>query len=678
MRHQLKIGSRLFVCLCAAVALLGFSPLADASRGVHRVGGKVHSAWPARGKAPRTQLARWLARQAGPCRQAKKKHKGHKHSKRHCAKPSKKGKRRGHQGSKGRSAAVATPSTRMTVPDAGAPTRKRAVATVSASTSSNPLALTRSYEIPAGDPSYNRLLNWAWTSDSATAAAGFVTTGDRIQAAQLLDQLAALQFTDGSIDIAFNVATGQGAGLARSSTVAWLGLAAASYDSSWGGNRYLSTEKLAANFLLSLQGPTGLIRGGPDVGWSSTLHNLLAYNFLVRLGDELSASGDSSGALQYRAAATSIASGIDSNLIYQDIGPHFLQGLNDTAEAFDTQTIGAMYLVGHNQPDLAQRILSYTQAKFAVSGRSIVKSTDPATYNLTYAASGPFSGYKPSRAPGSPTLTTFESTATMRQAMAALGQDTTAIDQGAAAWRAINAKDAGAPLQADRTFADATYGYEYHVWPAAAPAALWLLAQNAPKFFSAAVPASSLITSWNKLRGGNLIATSPDGRVDMTSAPGGERRVIAAGSSGSDYTITSNATLQSGDGWGIFLRATTDSQTYLTGYSVQLDHNFGQVVLRQRDTDQELSVPLARVNVPVGFAWYGQPHVLSTTVNGNTLTASVDGTPILNVPDLAAASATAKSASTGVTKAFVPPTTGGYGLRSWGSGLVSFQSTTVG
>jgi hypothetical protein len=678
MARKFTIRCSLIASLCALVALLGFSSPADASRGVHRVGGKVHSAWPVRGKAPRTQLARWLARQAGPCRHAKSKHKGHKRAKRHCAKPSKRGKRHGHRGAKRRSASVAV-AARMTVPDPGAPARKRVIATVSASTASNPLALTRSYEIPAGDPSYNRLLNWAWTYDSATAAAAFISTGDKAQATQLLDQLAALQFTDGSIDIAFNVATGQGAGLARSSTVGWLGLAAASYDSSFGGNRYLSSEKLAANFLLSLQGPTGLIRGGPDVNWSSTLHNLLAYTFLVRLGDELSASGDSSGALRYRAAATSVASGIDSNLIYQDTGgAHFLQGLNDTAEAFDTQTIGAMYLVGHNEPDLAQRVLSYAQTKFAVSGRSIVKSLDPATYNNTYAASGPFSGYMPSRAPGAPTLMTFEDTATMRQAMAALGQDTTAIDQGAAAWRAINAKDAGAPLQADRTFADAKYGYEYHVWPAAASAASWVLAQNAPKFFSAPLPPSSLITSWNKLRGGNLITTSPDGRVEMTVAPGGERRVIAAGSSGSDYTITANATLQSGDGWGIFLRATTDSQTNLTGYSVQLDHNFGQVVLRQRDTEQELSVPLARANVPAGFVWFGQPHVLTATVNGNTLTASVDGTQVMNVPDLATASAAARLASTGVTKAFVPPTSGGYGLRSWGSGIVSFQPTTVG
>ena len=35
---------------------------------VHRVGGRVHRAWPHRGRRPRTALERWLARQAGPTR----------------------------------------------------------------------------------------------------------------------------------------------------------------------------------------------------------------------------------------------------------------------------------------------------------------------------------------------------------------------------------------------------------------------------------------------------------------------------------------------------------------------------------------------------------------------------------------------------------------------------------
>lgn len=44
-------------------------------------------------------------------------------------------------------------------------------------------------------------------------------------------------------------------------------------------------EERAAGYLLSLQGTAGLIRGGPDVGWYSTQHNLLAYAFLKLLGN---------------------------------------------------------------------------------------------------------------------------------------------------------------------------------------------------------------------------------------------------------------------------------------------------------------------------------------------------------------------------------------------------------
>jgi hypothetical protein len=654
--------------LCSIVAVTTMLAPTAASAKKHRVGGKVHRTWPQGGHRPHSALTRWLARQVGPRCPTPKQRKGHKGKSRRKCKVSGGKKHKAHRRS--RSAGVA----RIAAGDMGG--LSHGVARISADAGgANPIALTRSYEIPADDPSYARLLNWSWTYDSATAAAAFIAAGEKAQATQLLDQLAALQYKDGSIEIAFNVSTGNGAGVYRSGSVAWIGLAAASYDTTYATDRYRSMELRAADYLLSLQGSNGLVRGGPGVAWYSTQHNLLAYTLLARLGDELAASGDSGGALRYRTAAAAISSSIDSNLIYQDNGgAHFYQGYNDAAEALDTQTIGAMYLVGRNQPDLALRVLAYAQLKFAVSGRSIVKSSDKATYNKTYAASGPFSGYLPSRS-GGPYLMTFEGTATMRQAMAALGQDTSAIDKGAAAWRAISSSSSGAPVQADRTFTDSTY--EFHVWPSAAAASWWLLAQNAPGFFSAPIKQlSPTIVNWSKIRSPSLISTYTDGRVDMNTGAG-ERRVLAAGSAGSDYTIAATATLQSGDGWGIMLRSTIDAQTNLTGYVVQLDKNFGQVILRQRDTESELSVPLARVNVPSGFTWDGVPHLLSTTINGNTLTASLDGAPLLSVPDLAAASATARGLSSGVTKAFTPPTSGGYGLRAWNSAVVQFQSATV-
>src|SRR5581483_3209283 len=73
--------------------------------------------------------------------------------------------------------------------------------TASVPTGSTTLQLVRSFDIPTDDPSYVRLLNWSWTYDSAITAAAFTVSGYSSEAQQLLDQLAALQHTDGSIEI---------------------------------------------------------------------------------------------------------------------------------------------------------------------------------------------------------------------------------------------------------------------------------------------------------------------------------------------------------------------------------------------------------------------------------------------------------------------------------------------
>ena len=105
---------------------------------------------------------------------------------------------------------------------------------------------------------------------------------------QLLDQLTALQHKDGSIELAFDTVTGESAPLFRSGTVAWVGLAASTYDLAFDSDRYLKMEMRSANYLLSLQTDNGLIQGGPDVKWVSTEHNLITYVFLSRLAGERS------------------------------------------------------------------------------------------------------------------------------------------------------------------------------------------------------------------------------------------------------------------------------------------------------------------------------------------------------------------------------------------------------
>jgi len=439
-----------------------------------RVGGKVRRAWPRGGRAPRTPLERWLARQVGAVRPV------------HCAgrrratagPPCRSGKRAALAGAT--AAATATPTATATA----TPTATATATATAASVTESPLQLARSYQIPVGDPSYERLLNWSWTYDSAISAAAFATTGEQAQAQQLLDQLAALQHTNGSIEMAFNTQTGQSNSLFRTGTIAMFGLAAAIYDQTFSSNRYLATEIRAAEYLLSLQGSSGLIVGGPEVSWISTQHNLLAYAFLSRFSGELQSDGDSSEAARYTAVAAQIAAAIETSLLVQEAGTaHFVEGLGNTGLALDTQALGAMFLQSRGQSELALRVLAFAQSTFAITSPSIQLSPEVATYNMTYSALGPFIGYEPYSGAGAPEVLWFEGTAEMRDALALLGQSTTALDQSITRWEAITQANAGAPLQANRTIASTAYGVEYHVWPAAAAAAWTILAQSGAALF---------------------------------------------------------------------------------------------------------------------------------------------------------------------------------------------------
>lgn len=412
----------------------------------------MRGAWPARGRAPRTHLARWLARQVGSAKP------------RPCAKHWRKARRRCGLRKRGRG-------------------HRRAGAAASAAAVDTPLKLVRSYEIPVDDPSYNRLLNWSWTYDSAVSAAAFAASHGKANSAQLLDQLAALQHTDGSIEIAFNVASGEAQPTFRAGVVAWLGLAATAYDRAFRTDRYLDSERRAADYLLSLQGASGLIRGGPDVKWSSTQHNLVAYSLLVRLAGELRDAGNKTGAGHYEAAAARIAAAVNANLLVSEhSGAHFRQGLGDDTLALDVQALGAMYLEGTGESALATRVLAYAQETFAIAGRSIVESADPATYNLTYSAKGPFSGYTPYAGTGAPDVLWAQGSGQMRLAKAALGQDTKNLDKSIANWAKVSKKQG--PLQANETIESKPFGVEYHVWPASTTAAWTLLAEKDPEFFA--------------------------------------------------------------------------------------------------------------------------------------------------------------------------------------------------
>lgn len=475
------------VALSASPALAATTTAHKRKPVAHRVGGKVHKAWPRTGgKPPRSALARWLARQVGPTKvRACTKRVHGKVVKCHRKRPPRNGSPlpAGQLGGSKPHAAAAPAIMRI-----GEDTNPIAFAATSASTPTGAtgqtdLQLDRSYQIPTDDPSYTRLLNWSWTYDSAISALSLTTFGAPSIGEEILDQLTALQHTDGSIEIAFNVADGTTESVFRSGTIATMGLAGSIYDQSQHTSRYLAMEQRAASYLLSLQQTSsGLIRGGPDLGWYSTQHNLLAYAFLDQLGAELISDNQRSTANTYLNAANKISAGIESKLIvHSGSQAWFIEGLGDNVQSLDADALGVLYLVSKNETGVAQQVLSYTQSAFAVSGRSIAKSTSAATFNDTYAIAGPFSGFKPFVGTNAPDALWTEGSAEMELADAALSQPTATLNASLLAIYALT--PTVAPLMSDRTLTDPNYSAEFHVWPADAAGAWFLLAQKRPTLF---------------------------------------------------------------------------------------------------------------------------------------------------------------------------------------------------
>jgi hypothetical protein len=439
-----------------------------------RLGGPVRRAWPAKGAhRPKTAIARWLARQVGPSKPVS------------CSKRPGKARssciarhRKGHA-----SASVAAPiEMRASAARRGTKSSQSEKVALRLSTGVriSSLQLIRSFDIPTDDPSYERLLNWSWTYDSAVAATAFASVGLQEQAGRLLDQLAALQRKDGSIEFAFDVLTGESSGTVRAGSVAFDAIAFSDYDSTFGSTLYLDDARRAADYLLSLRNDEGLVRGGPDVDWVSTQHNILTLIALSTLSQQLEEQGDEGAAAAYSEAAAGIAKGIDSQLIVRDGGlAHFRQGVGDEVVPLDTQALGVVYARFLGDDDLAKQVYEYAQQNFAIDGRSIALSSKKASYNMTYEAKGPFSGYRPYIGKKAPDVLWFEGTAEMRFVSSFLGQPTEALDASMNSWWDVTRKQNLAPLGADRTITNSPYN-EYHVWPTAAAGA-WTVLSGAAK-----------------------------------------------------------------------------------------------------------------------------------------------------------------------------------------------------
>lgn len=168
-------------------------------------------------------------------------------------------------------------------------------------------------------------------------------------------------------------------------------------------------------------------------------------------------------------------------LVRQGSTAYFIEGLGDDVRALDTEALGIMFLESLGQTSTADQVLVYTQSALAVSGRSISTSSDTSTYNMTYSAKGPFSGFEPFAGANAPNVLWPEGSAEMLLAEATVGQSMTSLTQSLNSIAGVTSAAGGAPLQADRTVTPSVaYGAEFPVWPAAAAGAWLLLAEHKP------------------------------------------------------------------------------------------------------------------------------------------------------------------------------------------------------
>lgn len=126
-----------------------------------------------------------------------------------------------------------------------------------------------------------------------------------------------------------------------------------------------------------MQDPTtGSVKGGPDVGWFSTEHNIDAYFFLRDIG-----------LLKGNTTYLEAAKRIKQSLLINHWNPSygcFQQGIGDTVKVLDSASWGTLFLISIEQPDKAENCLDFIEANFPTT----------VTCNIG-GVSKNISGYKP-------------------------------------------------------------------------------------------------------------------------------------------------------------------------------------------------------------------------------------------------------------------------------------------
>lgn len=229
------------------------------------------------------------------------------------------------------------------------------------------------------------------TYDSALMVLVLIRNGSREEAASVIDALAALQRSDGSLPFSFELPRpDEKSAYVRSGAVAWVGYAAAEYlDADRRGpsrDRALTLARGAADYLLGrqvlLEGDPrdGLVRGGEgtyrydvdargrlrewfeaeDIAWTSVEHNIDAFFFLRALARV-------TGEARYASAAARIAAGLART--WDGARGQLARGVTedgaDDVSALDCASWGSVFLAASGDRDRAETSAAIADAAFA-------------------------------------------------------------------------------------------------------------------------------------------------------------------------------------------------------------------------------------------------------------------------------------------------------------------------
>jgi hypothetical protein len=216
-------------------------------------------------------------------------------------------------------------------------------------TPTSELCAVFSYIIPQSDPSYPFLFNRSWIYDDALAVISWSMEGECQAAKDALSALTGLLDVEGKLGFSYNTNDLFFHTLYRTGAIAWVGYSFVFYQEACGDSQFQAAVESIADWVLTMQDPTtGSVKGGPDVAWFSTEHNIDAYFFLRDLG---LLTGNTS----YLDAAGQIKQSLLTN--HSD-GGHwnpsyscFQQGIGDTMKALDAASWGALFLFSIGQPD---------------------------------------------------------------------------------------------------------------------------------------------------------------------------------------------------------------------------------------------------------------------------------------------------------------------------------------